>query len=87
MAFRTFNTPESSNIVRVAYCPKRQELHVEFKGGAVYSYAEVPLGVAGEFYIAESVGSFFAKAIKPNYKCARIATPCGVAPDAEEVTA
>lgn len=89
MAFRKFFTPESSNIVAVAYSARIEELHVEFKGGKVYQYKSVPVEVAGAMFTADSVGSFFASEVRPKYETKQIVTPCGVDPNApiEEVPA
>ena len=43
------------------------KLEVEFKGGAVYQYSGVSVGVQISLINAESVGKFFAENIKNSY--------------------
>jgi hypothetical protein len=62
----------SSNINEVGYDPVKQVLEVQFRSGAVYRYARVPPDAFHEFMRAGSIGSHFAKFIKPNFECSRI---------------
>lgn len=57
----------SSAIVAVAYAESEQTLFVEFPGGAVYAYADVPSAEVRAFLSAESVGAFFNREIKTQY--------------------
>ncbi len=38
---------------------------IEFKGGAVYQYKDVPMATSVAFWDSESKGKFFAQNIKP----------------------
>ena len=56
----------SSNIVSVGH--EKMTLEVEFKGGAVYQYSNVPPEVAAELLQADSVGKYLAEHIKGEYE-------------------
>lgn len=62
----------SSNIVSIGYDAEQQRLEVEFKGGRVYEYAEVPAEKHEALMRADSVGSFFARQVKNVYPCKRL---------------
>jgi len=49
----------SSNLVSIGYDAKTKTLEVEFNGGAVYQYFNVPSNVYGGLLTAPSVGKFF----------------------------
>lgn len=73
----------SSNVVSIGYDAAGQRLEVEYKGGKVYTYAEVPAETHRDLLAAESKGSFIARQIKPTFAC----TPGGFelgAPAGEE---
>ena len=61
----------SSNVLEVGYDGEAKTLEVEFKGGAVYHYADVPLANYEALLLADSVGSYLAAQIKPKYACKR----------------
>lgn len=63
---------QSSNVVSVGYDALGEILEIEFKGGAVYQYKQVPLHMYEQLKASESVGSFIAGQIKPNYNCVRM---------------
>lgn len=63
-------TPESSAFTQIAYCPYRQELHVQFRNsGAWYVYFNVEPETWSEFKEADSKGGFFNEYIKGQYAC------------------
>lgn len=62
----------SSNILSVGHDPLTQELEVEFKGGGLYRYVDVPAETYAEFILSESPGRYFAQHIKPNYECRKV---------------
>jgi hypothetical protein len=62
----------SSNIASVGYEPTSQTLEVEFAGGAVYQYYNVPQSIYEEFVAAASKGRFFASQIKDRFPYARV---------------
>lgn len=55
---------ESSNITSIGYDPDEQKLEVEFHGGSIYQYFEVPETLYRYFIEAESKGKFFAQNVK-----------------------
>jgi hypothetical protein len=57
----------SSNIASVGYELSTQTLEVEFQGGSVWRYANVPAEVANNLMEAESVGKFFNANVKGKY--------------------
>lgn len=59
------STPDSTNIARYGW--ENGSLFVEFKKGACWQYAEVPFEKYTDMTQAPSVGSFFAREIKPHY--------------------
>ena len=63
---------KSSNIASVGYRDATETLQVEFKDGAVYSYADVPRYVYDGFMEADSLGAFFAKQIRNEYATVRL---------------
>lgn len=62
----------SSNLVSVGYNADSSELDVEFKGGAVYRYSNVPASVHAELVAADSAGSYLALNIKDGYKVEKL---------------
>lgn len=58
----------SSNIEAVGYNADKKILYVKFLSGKSYTYQKVSKDLYNNLLEAESVGSFFAKEIKPNYK-------------------
>ena len=64
-------TPESSNIVRYRYDEETQALEVEFKGGSIYQYFDVPSNLVEEFGMAESKGRYFGQNIRNAFRYAR----------------
>lgn len=63
---------KSSNIVSVGYDPESQILEIEFRGGSVYQYQNVPTMTHFALMSADSIGSFVAKEIKDAYPCKKI---------------
>lgn len=59
---------KSSNIQAIDYNEDEQTLDVEFKGGAVYRYLDVPNDIPHLMLAAASAGKFFMQNIKPNYE-------------------
>ena len=60
------NPVTSSNIKAVGH--KDGVLYVEFKGGKVFSYEDVSEMEYERLMASDSVGSFFARNIRKNYK-------------------
>lgn len=63
---------ESSNILSVGYKEDTQTLEVEFKGGTVYQYSDVPKTEYENLINAVSVGSYFHQNIKNNFSFNKI---------------
>lgn len=61
----TFESPESSLVIRGAYDPRTQTLTAEFISGRTYSYADVSPELWTEMLAAESKGRFFNSRIRP----------------------
>lgn len=59
---------KSSNIQSAGYDPESGILEIEFKGGAVYQYFDVPERVYDAFMQASSAGSYFHRHIKNTYR-------------------
>lgn len=62
------NTVRSSNLRSVGYDQLTQTLEVEFKGGRVYEYYNVPSGIFQALMRAESHGTYFCKNIQFSFK-------------------
>lgn len=58
---------ESSNIAAIGYDPAAKKLRVQFKGGGLYEYYDVPAAAHEKFMAAESKGGHFAKHIRGEY--------------------
>lgn len=63
---------ESSNLDQVGYDPENDEMIIEFKGGARYSYHGIPPEVHDALVNADSVGKYFNENIKKVYTGTRI---------------
>ena len=55
---------DSSDIVAVRHNPKSNQLDIEFNGGRIYQYSDVPKKVYDGLMKADSHGKFFARKIK-----------------------
>lgn len=62
----------SSNLISIGYNETSETLEVEFKGGAVYQYFEVPEDEYNCLMRASSHGIYFAANIKDNYRSKRV---------------
>ena len=65
------DTPDSSNIARIAYDNASRVLKVEFKNGSVYDYFDVSDHVFDGMRNAPSKGQYLAQLIKGKYRYAR----------------
>lgn len=63
---------KSSNIEAVGYDADKQELQIQFKGGAVYAYDGVLPDDYEALKYAPSVGSHFHAKIKNNYPTRKV---------------
>jgi len=62
----------SSNLSRVRYDESTNTLEIEFHGGRVYQYFDVPAHVYEGLISADSHGTFFNEQIKGYYRFARV---------------
>ena len=62
----------SSNVVSIGYEPTTSTLEVEFKGGELYQYYNVPEPIYQQFMESDSKGKFLHAYIKPAYPCSRV---------------
>ena len=62
----------SSNLSAVGYKRETQTLYVEFNGGGLYRYDDVPEQVYIQLMSAGSHGSFFARNIKNRYSTTKL---------------
>ena len=58
---------DSSNIEQIGYDGDNMELHVIFKGGALYVYSNVPVQIYEELQGAPSKGSYLNREVKGTY--------------------
>ncbi len=62
----------SSNLSRIRYNEDSNTLEIEFQGGRVYQYFDVPVQVFEGLKTADSYGQYFNTYIKGYYRYARI---------------
>lgn len=63
---------QSSNVKACGYDPTTRTLAVQFAGGGIYHYQDVPPEVYDGFQKAESKGSFIAKSVRSVFKGVRV---------------
>ncbi len=63
---------KSSNITSIGYDEDSGTLEMEFHGGAVYQYFDVPFIVYDGLMEADSHGKYLAKHIKGQYRFVRV---------------
>jgi KTSC domain len=62
---------ESTSLATVAYDTGRELLQIEFRDRAIYRYFRVPAEVHAALLRAPSKGSYFNRAIRGQFACAR----------------
>lgn len=62
----------SSNLASVGYDPQQHILEVEFLGGAVYQYYNVPEQVYRSLMSASSHGGYFSAYIRNSYQYSQL---------------
>jgi hypothetical protein len=62
----------SSNVVSVGYDRHEKILEVEFKGGGLYQYENVPAHIIDDLLETDSVGEYLNKWVKGTYSYARV---------------
>jgi hypothetical protein len=63
---------DSTSLESVGYEAASKTLEVEFSGGAVYQYLEVPEAELRKLMRARSRGAYLNQHIKPRFLCRRI---------------
>ena len=64
---------ESTSIVSAGYDAERRLLEIEFVGGGVYRYFEVPTAVIAGFLAADSKGRFVNQHVRDRFRYERLA--------------
>lgn len=62
----------SSSIASLGYDAVRCVLEVEFDGGTVYRYFDVPAAAVETLLAAQSIGRTFNAWIRDRYRCVRV---------------
>lgn len=65
---------ESSAVESVGYDAGRRTLEVEYTGGAVYRYLDVPPRVHEQLLHEQSIGGYVNRRIKPYHRAERVAS-------------
>jgi len=63
---------DSSNLSRARYDESTLTLEIEFQGGRVYQYFDVPLHIFESLIAANSHGKFFHSLIRGYFRYARV---------------
>ncbi len=62
----------STSLASIGYDAPTRTLEVEFQSGAVYHYHGVPYAVAKGLAMAQSVGGYFVRRVRPVYAYERV---------------
>ena len=62
----------SSSIAAIGYDAAHRELHVRFKHGGLYAYADVAPHAVAELMAADSIGGYFAANIRNSYNFTKL---------------
>lgn len=63
---------QSSNIASVGYDPETQTLEIEFHGGGVYRYFDVPVATYDKLMASGSVGKTFREAVNGRFQFEKV---------------
>lgn len=63
---------KSSNVQSISYQKSFEYLYVEFRGGSVYRYDNVPLRVAKNMFRAGSMGKYVWRKLRDQYPYQKI---------------
>ena len=63
---------QSTNVSSIGYDPTTHTLEVEFSGGNIYQYFDVPQAINDALMASDSKGQFLASQIKGNFRYARL---------------
>jgi len=67
----TMHPVDATQLVSAGYDGDTETLYIEFKGGIVYKYLEVPLNVFNNLKNSSSPGRFFVSSIRQFYDYSR----------------
>lgn len=62
----------SSNLKSIGYDEETETLEIEFKGGSVYQYTNVPKGIHASLMNASSHGKYVHRFIRERYPTKRL---------------
>jgi len=66
------NSVASSNIESIGYDKEKATLHVQFRGGGLYTYPGVEMSLYEDFFSADSKGKFFHQNIRSNFSAKKM---------------
>lgn len=66
---------KSTTMIRVRYDKDSMNLDIEFNGGRMQRFSNVPESLWNSFISARSQGVFFFEQIRGKYNCSEIAEP------------
>lgn len=69
-------TPDSSSLAAIGFDDDTGTVAIQFRGGTIFHYANVPPDVVGQLYTAPSMGTFYAQQIKGKYPAQRMTGRC-----------
>jgi hypothetical protein len=62
----------SSAIASIGYSKRLHALEIEFRNGAIYRYADVPLAVHQDLMAAESKARFYDRRVRGHYRSVHV---------------
>jgi hypothetical protein len=72
MSTVTISSIDSTSVEALQYDNESKKLTVEFKGGAIYDYYDVPEDVFEGFHEADSIGKYLNSQVKGSYNFEKI---------------
>ena len=72
MAWENFENFASSNIAKLRYDAEQMILEVEFHGGGIYQYYDVPEAIWDGMKAASSQGSYLHSSIKGQFRYSKV---------------
>lgn len=72
MTWESFDNFTSSNIAKLKYDAEQMVLEVEFHGGSVYQYYDVPEVIWNELKSAQSQGTYLNSSIKGHFRYSKV---------------
>jgi hypothetical protein len=62
----------STSVASVGYDPARAVLEIEYQGGRIYQYLDVPSAAHRLLLQSPSIGEYVNKVIKPRFEAVRV---------------